>query len=57
VEVQLRTSDDKPQWVFRLEGEQLRCVVSATEPLEALAEAIDWKEVLRIARENGTEIR
>jgi hypothetical protein len=55
VEVQLRTSDDRPQWVFRLEAERLMRIVSAKEPDLALAETIDWKNVVKIAKENGVE--
>lgn len=55
VEVQLRTPDDKPQWAFRLEGEQLDRILSDQDPFDALGHALDWKEALKIARENGMQ--
>jgi hypothetical protein len=55
VEVQLRSPDDRPQWSFRLERDQLERILSEEDPHAALARTLDWQKALKIAKENGVQ--
>ena len=56
VEVQLQTSDGRPQWAFNLTAEQLERVLLDNDPYLALSNVLDWRKALEIARDNGVDV-